>query len=137
MCRCCRSRESLSIDTFVDDTYENLLTREAGYSGNGPAVSEDGKMVMLQIMGNKGPSEDASRVFVRGTIQGRAVRGELKTAKAKLPMTVGEKTDVGPFKVTLRSVTDNGQGHQSMNFYFENDPGRIRSVRASMHRETA
>jgi hypothetical protein len=124
------SRDALNIDTFVDDTYENLQSREGGFSGNPPSVSEDGKMVMLTIMGNKGPADDASRVFVRGTISARAVRGDLKTAKAKMPRAVGQKTDVGPFKVTLRSVTDNGQGRQSMNFYFENDPGRIRSIRA-------
>src|SRR5438874_3863580 len=114
------SREALNIDTFVDDTYQNLSPREMGYpgfQGNAPAVSEDGKMVLFSVTGNKRPADDATRVFVRGTLQGSAVRGELKTASAKLSMTVGERYDVGPFKATLRSITDNGQGRQSGNLY--------------------
>src|SRR5690348_7971395 len=125
------TREGLNIDTFIDDTYQNLLDRQSGYMGNEPAVSDDGKMVLLQVMGNRPPSDDATRVFVRGTIQARAIRGEVKVAKGKVALTVGEKSDVGPFQVTVRSVSDNGNDRLSVQLFIENDPSRIQKVRAT------
>jgi hypothetical protein len=125
------TREAVNIDTFIDDTYQNLMDRQGGYQGNEPAVSDDGRMVLLQLTGNRGPSDDATRVFVRGSLQARAIRGELKVAKGKLPLTVGEKRDVGPFKVTVRSVSDNGSDNLSIQLFIENDPGRIQKVRAT------
>ncbi len=125
------TREGVNIDTFIDDTYQNLLDRQNGSYGNEPAVSDDGKMVLLPVYANRTPSDDATRVFVRGTIQARAIRGEVKTAKGKVPLTVGEKSDVGPFKVTVRSVSDNGNDRLSVQLFIENDPSRIQKVKAA------
>lgn len=126
------TREGVNVDTFIDDTYQNLVDRQNGYMGGyEPAVSEDGKMVLLQVTGNRAPSDDATRVFVRGTIQARAIRGEVKTAKGKVPLTVGEKSDVGPFKVSVKSVSDNGNDRLSVQLFIENDPSRIQKVRAT------
>src|SRR3712207_4837635 len=44
------TREHLSIDTFVDDTYENLLAGQHDrYSGQQPVVSVDGREVMFMV----------------------------------------------------------------------------------------
>ncbi|HVT89523.1 MAG TPA: hypothetical protein VHD56_11765, partial [Tepidisphaeraceae bacterium] len=103
------TRDALNIDTFVDDTYQNLIANGGDYTQqNSQAyVSDDGSMALLSINSNRAPTNEAGRVFVRGSINARIVRGELKSAKSNLAMKVGESTKIGPFKLLIRSIPDN------------------------------
>jgi hypothetical protein len=131
------ARDAVSIDTFVDDTYQNLLGSErSGYSyQNQPIVSEDGSMVVFTVSSNKPIAEDAGRVFVRGTLAARMARGEVKTATGNLPLNAGQEVTIGGFRTTLRSISDNSggsntRGSVTLALSVEGDAARIRKVRA-------
>src|SRR2546421_236778 len=85
--------DGLEIETFVDDTYQNLLSdRDRGVPYGYPGqqlVSDDGQQVLFTVASNKSLAEEAGRVFVRGALQARVARGAIKTESAKLPLVAG------------------------------------------------
>ena len=58
---------AVSIETFVDDTYQSLLSTGNGGAGNANgqnAVSEDGRAMLFTVATNRAPAAEAGRVFV-------------------------------------------------------------------------
>jgi hypothetical protein len=129
------ARDAIVVETFVDDTYQSLLSGNSGEyvssSGNiQPVVSENGHSLLFSVSGNRPPAEEAERVFVRGFVEARISRSEMKTEKTTLPLTVGQNVTAGPFRATLRSVGDNGGGSVSINLAIEGETASLRKVRA-------
>lgn len=125
------ARDAVSIETFVDDTYQHLLGTggAAPQQSTQPMVSDDGRMVLFTVTANRAPADEATRVFVRGTVDARAARGEPKVESAKLPLTVGRQVMIGPFKTTIRSMSEVGGGSVSVMLTIDDPAGRIRSLR--------
>jgi hypothetical protein len=126
------TREGIVIDTFVDDTYQNLLgtARDgAQVTSVGPQLSDDGQLLLFTIQTRRSPAAQAGRVFVRGTVQGRAARGALETARGALALKVGAQATVGTFATTIRSISDNGRTNLSVVAAVDGDASRIRRIR--------
>jgi hypothetical protein len=102
------AREAILLDTFVDDTYENLLLGpvENRTFMQPPAVSPDGRQLLFTVMSARAPADDAGRVYVRGAIQARLARGNQIVSKAQLRLRAGEQVEVGPTRVTLKSISE-------------------------------
>jgi hypothetical protein len=126
-------REAVTIETFVDDTYQNLLGGSSDYRYNSvqPAVSEDGHDVIFSVAGSRSLADDASRVFVRGFIQARVSRGEPVTRSSQFSLNVGQKAAVGDFQTTISSLSDRGaSGGYMLSLSIEGDAARIQRIRA-------
>ena len=129
-------RDAVTVDTFVDDTYQSLLsTGNEGYSsyssGNSQsAVSEDGRTLLFTVATSRTPAEEAGRVFARGSVQLRVHRGQPSVATNQLPLTVGQETMVGPFHTVIRSVSAPGADTRvDVRIAVEGDASRIQKVR--------
>ena len=122
---------AVSTETFVDDTYQSLLSGEGPGNANGQsAVSEDGRALLLTVATNRAPAEDAGRVFVRGSVQVRLHRGQPSVVTSKLPLTVGQEAMVGPFRTVVRSLSAPGADTRvDMRIDVEGDASRIQKVR--------
>src|SRR5688500_7858519 len=124
-------REAVALDTFVDDTYENLLIGpvQNHMVSQPPMVSADGRQVLFQVMSARPPADDAGRAFLRGTLNARLARGTEQTAKATLKLRPGEQVDAGPFRAAIRAMTESEQGLSLFVDIRSGDAGRIRQMR--------
>ncbi len=127
-------RDGLSLDTFVDDTYQSLLGtgNDSRYNNNNGQsfIGEDGHAVLFTVATSHPPADDAGRVFVRGTLDAKIGRGEPLVATNQLSLTVGQEVTVGPFRSVLRSVSDQGAGNLlNLSFSVEGDASRIKKAR--------
>ncbi len=95
-------QESLNIETFIDDTYLNLLSgRENESYGNRIMRSDDGKTLVFGISTNKPPAIEAERIFVRGTLRGRIPTGDAIVTAVEIDNKVGTSVTVGNYKVVV------------------------------------
>lgn len=125
-------RDAVSIETFVDDTYLNLLGGNpyaSSYSGQQSMVSIDGKSLVFSVGASRPPADEAGRVFVRGKIQARIARGDPQTESASLPLIVGHGSKVGPFLVSLRAISDNDNRGMTLTLSLRGDTSRILGIR--------
>ena len=77
---------AVSTETFVDDTYQSLLSGEGPGNANGQSgVSEDGRALLFTVATNRAPAVEAGRVFVRGSVQVRLHRGQPSVATSNGP----------------------------------------------------
>ena len=126
-------RDAVVIDTFIDDTYQNLVdANSASISyGNQPlAVSQDGRSLIFSVSSSRSVSANASRVFVRGKVKLQAVTGKPLIAKGKLPSYPGYAEKIGPFITSLRSITvDPNESAMSLTIGARGRSDRILKVR--------
>ena len=125
------SNDSITIETFVDDTYQNLQATGAdtSYSGNRQGtVSEDGKMVLFSVATTRTPAEDAGRVFVRGAINARISRVGPIVATNQVSLNVGEEAMIGPFHTAIQSAQSLASG-LNLSITITGDAARIQKIR--------
>lgn len=131
-------RDAVSVDTFVDDTYQNLMNsgdpnRPVPYGQSGQSsISEDGHSIIFTVAGRRSPAEDAGRIFVRGSIQARISQGEALVVSNQMPLVVGQGVTVGPFRTVVRSVSDsdgNLGGALSVTVAVDGEAWRIQKAR--------
>ncbi len=126
------ARDAVAIETFIDDTYQSLMrtgNESSFYSGNNPSVvSDDGRTLLFTVSSSRVPADDATRVFVRGSIQARVSRGIAIVATNPVSIMVGQAVTVGPFRTTIRSVSDQG-GSLSVMLSIEGDASRVQKIR--------
>ena len=105
------SREAVTVETFVDDTYQSFLggPDERMPNQQPPVVSEDGANVLFSVASTRALSDDAGRVFVRGALRARVARGAPRVDSQKLELNVGRQVKVGPFEAVLKSISDAGR----------------------------
>lgn len=127
------TQQAINIDTFIDDTYQNLLGNQREYYGGGQLqLSDDGGTLLFPVQAGKPPADDAERVFVRGSVTARVGRGEQKTAGAKVKLKVSENFTAGPYKGQVRSLNDNGANQMSVSMTLTGGEGTsIRNVRVT------
>ena len=127
------TREAITVETLVDDTYQSLLGtgNESSYSSgeNQTAVSEDARTLLFTVGTSRVPAEEAGRLFVRGSVQARVSRGEALVATNELPVAVGNEAMIGPFRTIIRSVSDSGGSGASVMLAVEGDASRIQRLR--------
>lgn len=127
------TREAITIETFVDDTYQSLLStgNEASYSSGDSqtAMSEDSRTLLFTVGTSRVPAEEAGRIFVRGSVQARISRGGALVATNQLAIAVGNEAMIGPFRTVIRSVSDSGLGGASVILAVEGDASRIQRLR--------
>jgi hypothetical protein len=133
------AREAVTIDTFIDDTYQSLLSADRTnyyggtiyYSGSNPhALSDDSRTLLFTVAATRPPAEQAGRVFVRGSVQARLGRDKATVATGQVPVTVGQEVTVGGFRTVIRSVTFHEVGGSvSVMLSVEGDAFRIQKVR--------
>lgn len=125
------STDTVTIETFVDDTFQNLQSTgsDSTYNGNRQAtVSEDGKTVLFTVATSRTPADDAGRVFVRGGIQLRVSRAEAIVATNRASLNVGEQATVGPFQTTIQSAQSLPSG-LNLSIAITGDAARIQKLR--------
>ncbi|HEX8340912.1 MAG TPA: hypothetical protein VF624_08395 [Tepidisphaeraceae bacterium] len=127
------ANDAISIDTFVDDTFQSLMTgnRNSGYNGSfmQPAVSEDGFSLIFGVQAPRSPADDAERVFVRGSVLTRIARGTPQVETGRLTLKVGASTDVGGARVSVRSLGENDRALLNLNLAIDGDMSLVRKVR--------
>lgn len=126
------ARDAVTIDTFMDDTYQNLMggnSYASSYSSQPSAVSTDGSSLVFSVGASRPPADEAGRVFVRGKIQARIARGNPQVESALLPLVVGQGSKVGPFLVALRAISDVDNRAMSLTLSMRGDTSRILGVR--------
>ena len=124
-------RDAVNIDTFVDDTYQNLVGQQRDYYGpTVNTISEDGTTLLFPVNTNKTPADDAERVFVRGSIAARVAKGEPKVVSAKVKLKLGEQFAAGPFKGNVRSMNESGPNNVNVSLNLTGgEAGSVRNVR--------
>ncbi len=126
-------REAVSVETFVDDTFQSLLATGNDSYGSGNSqttVSEDGRALLFTVATGHSPAAEATRVFVRGSVAARFQAGPPSVATNHLPLTVGEETTVGPFHTVVRSVSvPDRDTRVDVRIDVEGDASRIQRVR--------
>jgi hypothetical protein len=128
------ARDALTIETFVDDTYQNLATtagERGGYSDyNQSVLSEDKRSLLLSISSPRSPADDAGRVFVRGSILARVTDDKPITISNRLSLVVGQEVTMGGFPIAVRSVTDHGGGNSvGVTLAVSGDATRVHRIR--------
>ncbi|HEY0007503.1 MAG TPA: hypothetical protein VGB55_02160 [Tepidisphaeraceae bacterium] len=128
------TQDAVTIETFVDDTYQSLLAtnRQNNFSGPfmNPAVSEDGRSLLFGVQAPRAPADEADRVFVRGTVQTRIARGKARVETGRLKLAINEQAQIGPFRTVIRSISDNGRTTNNLNLAVEGDVSLVRKIRA-------
>jgi len=125
------SNDSITIETFVDDTFQNLQASgvDTSYSGNRQGtVSEDGKTVLFTIATSRTPAEDAGRVFVRGAINARISRVGPIVATNQVSLIVGEEAMIGPFHTAIQAAQSLPSG-LNLSITITGDAARVQKIR--------
>jgi hypothetical protein len=127
------TQQAISVDTFVDDTFQNLLGEQRGYYGSSAVqLSDDGTTVLFPVNASKPPADDAQRVFVRGSITARVGKGEQKVVTGKVKLKINENFTAGPYKGQIRSLNDNGSNNMSVGVNLTGGEGTsVRNVRVT------
>lgn len=134
------STDAIAIETFVDDTFQNLLSAgsDTTYNGNRQGtVSEDGKTVLFTVATSRAPAEEAGRVFVRGSINARVSRAGPIVATNRVSLNVGEEAVVGPFHTTIQAAQSLSASGLNLSITISGDAARIQKIRILDENETA
>jgi len=97
-----------SLVEFTDDHDQNLL--DGVDWGSFPEISKDGHQALVKVTSKKRPSQDATRLFARGTVHLR-VAASVSTEKIKnLKLEVGAKVNVRQEEIQVMKVQQENDG---------------------------
>ncbi len=118
--------DNSTLDTFIDNTQQSLLTSKADEShgfghqegfGPFPAVSET--LGMVTIRGAGFPAKGASRIGAKGTLV-VVVGEETEAVKSQpFPLAEGEEFTVGEMKLTVKQIGESSFGDGGLEMTFE------------------
>jgi hypothetical protein len=126
------ARDSIRVETFLDDTYQSLMDGQNAYYNGGqrPLVSEDGKCMVFSVSSSRQLAEDAERLFVRGRCEMQMISGQPIVKTAQFPLQVGSAVEIGPFATKLQGIMDAGDGGFHLTLSILGPSGRLLKVRA-------
>ena len=91
-----------SLVEFTDDRGNNLLD---GITWGGfPKISKDGLHALIEVTSKNRPSQDASRLLARGTIQFRVAASEITEKIERLKLEVGTKVNIRQEEIQVMKV---------------------------------
>ena len=97
-----------SLVEFTDDRGHNLL--DGVDWGGFPKISEDGRVALIEVTSKERPSQDASRLFVKGTIHLRVAASESTEKIQNLKLEVGTKANVRQEVIQVMKVQEENDG---------------------------
>ena len=97
-----------SLLEFTDDCGHNMLD---GVDWSGfPKISKDGRLALIEVTSKGRPSQDASRLFAKGTLQLRLASAESTEKIEKLPLKVGTRVNVQQEVIQVMKVQAENEG---------------------------
>jgi len=97
-----------SLVEFTDDRGHNLL--DGVNWGGFPKISKDGRLALIEVTCKNRPSQDASQLLARGTIQLRVAASESTEKIENLKMEVGTKVNVRQEDIQVMKVQEENDG---------------------------
>jgi hypothetical protein len=97
-----------SLMEFTDDRGHNLLD---GINWGGfPKISKDGRLALIEVTSKNTPSQGASRLFAKGTIQLRVAASESTEKIEGLKLQVGTKATIRDEVIQVMKVQEENEG---------------------------
>ena len=97
-----------SLVEFTDDRGHNLL--DGVDWGGFPKISKDGHIALIEVTSKNRPSQNASRLLVRGTIHLRVAASESTEKIENLKLEVGTKANVRQELIQVMKVQEENDG---------------------------
>ncbi len=115
--------DASKIDSFKDDGGKDLMVKAKGFNRNGlgsfPKISEDGKVVMVEVNAAGVPDAGASKVIVEGTIVLQTASMKKKIKSAPFGLTKGAVVTVGDIEMKLKKFGKPSFGDDAVELEFE------------------